>query len=130
MRTFLKIVGWLLSAPVAFIAGLCLLQLAPIVYEVEVIPLENLPPHALTVKRVSDLNERLRACTSGIWEVGPLMACFDKETMLAVATEEGGLQLVHVYPALAWRAYSPENDWRTVVQQWLACCEQEERRGR
>lgn len=128
MRTFLKIVGWLLSAPVAFIAGLFLIFLAPIVHEVEIIPLENLPPHVMTVKRVADLNERLKSCTAGTWEVGPMTVVFNNDAMLAVTTEEGGLQLVHVYPALAWPANSPEKDWQTVVQLWLDYCEQEERR--
>lgn len=128
MRTFLKIGGWLLSAPVAFVAGLCLLSLAPILHEVEIIPLENLPPHVLTVKRVPDLNERLKECTTAVWEVAPMMVCVEQEAMVAVATEEGGLQLVHVYPALARRGNSPENDRQIVVQQWLAYCEQEERR--
>lgn len=127
MKTFLKMVGWLLSAPVAFIVGLFLLSFAPIVHEVEIIPLENLPPYVMTVKRVSDLNESLKSSTTAVWEVGPLMICCEQEAMVAVATEEGGLQLVHVYPALARRGNSPENDWQTVVQQWLALCEQEER---
>lgn len=127
MRTFLKIVGRLLFALAALIGGLCLFSWTPIVHEVEIIPLENLPPHVLTAKRVADLNERLKESTSSVWKVAPLMLVFNQEAMLAVPTEAGGLQLVHVYPALASRVDSPGKNRQTVVQQWLAHGEKEER---
>lgn len=128
MVNFLKVAGWVLLAPLVWIIGNISLVCTPAAQKVEYIPLGPLPPHVLTARKVSELNEKLKATTSWFWRVDAT-CFFHRECMLAVSTEEGGLQLVHVYPALAWRDSIPETDWQTVVQQWLAECEEEERNG-
>ncbi len=129
MVKFLKVVGWVLLAPLVWIIGNLSFSCAPAASEVEYIVLGPLPQHALTAARVAELNEELKETTSLIWRVD-VSLFFCRECMLAVPTEGGGLQLVHVYPALAWRCDTPETDWQTVMQGWLAECEEKEGSGK
>lgn len=95
MVKFLKVAGWVLLAPLVWIIGNISLVCTPAAQKVEYIPLGPLPSHVLTARKVSELNEKLKATTSWFWRVDAT-CFFHRECMLAVPMEEGGLQLVPV----------------------------------
>lgn len=125
MRTLMKAVGWVLLAPAAWIFGtLLIIFCLPGAYILERHPLTHVPPHLLTEQHVAELNQALKASIQGcMWSPAPLVEVFPEECVLAVPTAMGELELIHVYPALAWRTNTPETDWKTVVQKWITANE-------
>lgn len=125
MRTLLKTIGWMLLAPSAWIFGtLLVIFCCPCAYILDRYPLTHVPPHLLTEKHVAELNQALKASIQGCkWSPMPLVVFWPGECLLAVPTAAEELELIHVYPALAWREDTPEKDWQTIVREWITANE-------
>lgn len=73
MRRILKIIAWILPAPVVWLAGSYLVCSAPAAYTQECIPL-NVPPQALPPAEVAQLNDALKLHTMfGSWSSLPMV---------------------------------------------------------
>lgn len=120
MKKWLRRLAWVLAAPVVWIAGLLLLVVSPIVYEVERTPVTGLPRRPLTMSEVATLNLALENCCRNHRHISWSTSIYCDEYYLAVPTASGGLELVHAYPALTWNAETPPVESPdTVVQKWL-----------
>lgn len=102
----------------------------PVAYMLERNPLDNVPPHLLTEAHVTWLNEALaQVVRDSQRSPSPLAVILQPaESMIAVPSATGKLELVHVYPSLAMRVSGEEPDWDSIIQAWLNEKETEERR--
>lgn len=121
MSSLLKIAGWVLCAPVAWILGSLLICSTPVAYVLERNPLDNVPPHQLTEAHVARLNAALeQVVRDSQWSPSPLIVILQPtESMIAAPSATGKLELVHVYPSLAMRVSGEGPDWDSIIQAWL-----------
>lgn len=124
----IRIMGWILLAPIVWVVGSMLVCMSPCAYTLELEPVQGLPLSSLSANDVAELNERLLQCEGYyMWYVAPFCGIFYKDDLLAVPTAEGGLELVRFRPALGWldtesreRLVSQEKARYQVLQEWVA----------
>ena len=124
-----RIMGWILLAPVMWVAGsMMLVFLAPEAYTLERQPVQGLPERALSAYEVAELNERLEQYDGYCkWHIAPFYATFSPDTLLAFPVSDTRVELVRFRPALAWvdietqeRLAQNEKGRLRVLQEWLA----------
>jgi hypothetical protein len=109
-----------LLAPLAWILGELMICFPPVVCVVERTPVEGLPERPVTVAEVAALNWGLADCGATVFKPSPAIVVYQPELVHAVPTKDGGLELLHIYPAMCWKASTPEADAQEVLQRWLA----------
>lgn len=120
--------GWILLAPVVWVAGSMLVCLSPSGYTLERMPVQGLPQSPLSAYDVAELNERLSQYDEYyMWYVAPFCAIFCEDDLRAVPSSDAGLELVRLHPALGWvdaetrvRLESREKERYQVLLEWLA----------
>lgn len=124
-----RIMGWILLAPVMWVAGsMMLVSLAPEAYTLERQLVQALPQSPLSAYDVAELNERLEQYDGYYkWHIAPFCAMFSPDTLRAVPASDDGVELVRFRPALGWvdvetQALLAQNEKGRlrVLQEWLA----------
>lgn len=120
MKKVLKMLGWLLLAPLAWILGELMICIAPEGFVVERTPVAGLPERPVTVAEVAELNRALEDCGASLYKQSPGIVLYSPAHVHAIPTNDGGLELLHIYPSLCWEVAPPEADAQEVLQRWLA----------
>lgn len=121
MGKMLRFLGWLMLAPLAWLLGEFIVCVgSPRAYSVEHTAVVGLPERPVTVAEVAALNRALgdERCNSFYLTLNVI--CYTYEYVHAVPTADGGLELVHVRPALCLRREKSSPDVQEALQQWLA----------
>lgn len=121
MRRAVRLLGWLMLAPLAWLLGEFIVCVGtPLAYSVERTAVVGLPERPVTVAEVAALNRALGDERSNSFYLTLSVICYTYEYVHAVPTADGGLELVHVRPALCLRREKSSPDVQEVLQQWLA----------
>ena len=120
MRRAGKLLGWLMLTPLAWVLGELIVLVSHPVYTVERTPVAGLTGRPVTVAEVAALNSALTAERSGCFYLSLAVSLNTYEYVHAVPTADGGLELVHVRPALCWRREETKPGIQETLQQWLA----------
>lgn len=121
MRRAWKLLGWLMLAPLAWLLGEFIVCVGtPRAYSVERTSVVGLPERPVTVAEVAALNRALGDERSNSFYLTLSVICYTYEYVHAVPTADGGLELVHVRPALCWRREETKPGIQETLQQWLA----------
>jgi hypothetical protein len=121
MRRAWKLLGWLMLAPLAWLLGEFIVCVGtPLAYSVERTAVVGLPERPVTVAEVAALNRALGDERSNSFYLTLSVICYTYEYVHAVPTADGGLELVHVRPALCWRREETKPGIQETLQQWLA----------
>lgn len=120
MRRAGKLLGWLMLTPLAWVLGELIVFVSHPVYTVERTPVAGLTGRPVTVAEVAALNSALTAERSGCFYLSLAVFLYTYEYVHAVPTADGGLELVHVRPALCWSREETKPGIQETLQQWLA----------
>ena len=121
MRRAWKLLGWLMLAPLAWLLGEFIVCVGtPRAYSVERTAVVGLPERPVTVAEVAALNRALGDERSNSFYLTLSVISYTYEYVHAVPTADGGLELVHVRPALCWRREETKPGIQETLQQWLA----------
>ena len=121
MMRLLRILGWVLLAPLVWVLGELLICIcSPVVYEIEHIPVEGIPARELTVDEVAKLNRALETDREYLFNLTYVSLLVEYEHWHAVPVPGGRLELVHVYPSLCWGEGRSRADVDEAVQRWLS----------
>lgn len=108
-------------APLAWLLGEFIVCVGtPLAYSVERTAVVGLPERPVTVAEVAALNRALGDERSNFFYLTLSVIRYTYEYVHAVPTADGGLELVHVRPALCWRREETKPGIQETLQQWLA----------